>query len=285
MILVTGATGTIGRHVMRLLQQGGHRARAMTRARPTGADTVQADFDDPGSLRRAVAGAERVFLLTAPPTPAAAHDHALLAAAREAGVRSVVKVSAIGTGERFGTVTVGGWHAEAEEAVRAGGMGWTVLRPSSFASNCLPWAEAVRTGQPVADLTGNGEQGVIDPRDVAAVAVAALTDPDRHAGRTWTLTGPELLTVTDQARVLREVIGMPVATVDVAPDDARRRLAASGMPRAAVEAVVTGAAWARAGHNAVLTADVAEVLGRPPATFREWARRNREVFRRPGKAA
>ncbi|WP_410810103.1 NAD(P)H-binding protein [Micromonospora sp. 067-2] len=284
MILVTGASGTIGRHVMQLLQQSGHHARAMTRAPsgrtvPPGVDVVQADFEDLSSLRRAVADVRAVFLLTAPATPTPDHDVALLAVARSAGVNSVVKLSAIGTGERFGTATVGAWHQAAEEAVRASGLAWTVLRPSSFASNCLYWSDAIRAGQPIPNLTGDGEQGVIDPRDIAAVAVAALTDP-AHAGKTYTLTGPELLSVPDQASQLAEVIGRPVETVDIPPSSATQQLLSSGMPPAAVEATAIGTAWARAGRNRILTEDVAKVLSRSPATFRDWAQRHREAFTR-----
>ncbi|GIF39339.1 NAD(P)H-binding protein [Actinoplanes xinjiangensis] len=269
MILVTGATGTVGRHVVQLLHQGGHPFRAMSR-HPPGAGAVRADFDDPASLRRAVTGVRAVFLLTAPAVPSPDHDLALLAAAREAGVASIVKLSAIGTGERFGEVTVGAWHQAAERAVRTSGMAWTMLRPSSFAANARHWAAIIDAGQPVPNLTGDGRQGVVDPRDIAAVAVEALTDPV-HAGRTYTLTGPELLSVPEQARQLEQVIGRPVTTVDLPPADATRQLLAAGLPPAAVDATVTGSAWARAGHNAILTGDVAAVLGRPPATFRDWA--------------
>ncbi|PZG18834.1 NAD(P)-dependent oxidoreductase [Micromonospora craterilacus] len=282
MILVTGASGTVGRHVVQLLQQGGYRARAMTRGRPGHAlppdvDVVRADFDDPDSLRRAVIGVRTVFLLTAPATPTPDHDLALLATARSAEVTSVVKLSAIGTGERFGAATVGAWHQAAEHAVRTSGLAWTVLRPSSFAANCLHWASLIRAGQSVPNLTGDGQQGVIDPRDIAAVAVAALTD-SAHAGKTYTLTGPELLRLPDQATQLAQVIGRPVVTADLSPAVARQQLLASGMPSAAVEATVIGSAWARAGHNAIVTDDVERVLGRPPATFRSWAQRHREAF-------
>ncbi|GGN20362.1 uncharacterized protein YbjT (DUF2867 family) [Actinoplanes campanulatus] len=282
MILVTGASGTIGRHVVQLLRQSGQPVRAMTRARPghampPGVDVVQADFEDPASLRRAVADVRAVFLLTAPATPTPDHDLALLTEARAARVGSVVKLSAIGTGERFGSATVGAWHQTAEDAVRTSDLSWTVLRPSAFASNCLHWSGAIRAGQPVSNMTGDGAQGVIDPRDIAAVAVAALTDP-AHAGKTYTLTGPELLSVPDQARQLAEVIGRPVVSVDVPSTSASQQLLSSGMPPAAVEATVIGTAWARAGHNRILTEDVATVLARPPATFRDWAQRHREAF-------
>src|SRR5688572_566250 len=173
MILVTGASGTIGRRVVELLRDGGYAARAMSRSRTRiqpspGVDVVEADFEDPAALERAVRGVRAVFLLTAPREPTPHHDLALLSAARQAKVASVVKLSAIGTGERFGPeAIVGAWHLAAEDAVRASGLAWTILRPSVFASNCLGWADAIRAGSPVPNLTGDGRHGVIDPRDVA----------------------------------------------------------------------------------------------------------------------
>jgi uncharacterized protein YbjT (DUF2867 family) len=214
-----------------------------------------------------------VFLLSAPPVPTAAHDLALLDAARAAGVGRVVKLSAIGTGERFGQHEVGAWHRIAEDAVRACGADWTVLRPSSFASNVLG---ALRGGGPVPDLTGPARQGVVDPRDVAAVAVEALTTPG-HAGRTYTLTGPDLLTFRDQLDAVEGVLCRAVPSVEQGLDDARTRMTGYGMPAAAVDAMLIGVAWARAGHNAVLTDDVAAVLRRPPATVDAWTR---EAFTR-----
>jgi uncharacterized protein YbjT (DUF2867 family) len=272
MIVISGATGTIGRHIVRLLAERGEPVRALTRdparvpASP-GVTAVRADLDDPASLRAAVVGATAVFVLSAPRVPTAAHDLALLDAARAAGADRVVKLSAIGTGERFGPHEVGAWHRTGEDALRASGTGWTVLRPSSFASNVLGALHA----DPVPDLTGPARQGVIAPDDVAAVAVEALTGPG-HAGRTYTLTGPELLTFRDQLDIAERALGRAVRSVEQTLDEARERMVAHGMPAAAVEAMLTGVGWARAGHNAVLTDDVAAVLGRPPTTVAEWTR-------------
>jgi uncharacterized protein YbjT (DUF2867 family) len=280
MILVTGASGTVGRHVVRLLLEQGHAVRAMTRSRTVTApnlgaapnlDVVVADFDDAASLRHAVAGVRAVFLLTAPDTPSARHDRALVAAACSAPVRLIVKMSAIGAD------VVGAWHLEAEQAVRDSGLEWTVLRPSSFASNVLHWADPIRAGVPITNLTGDGAQGVIDPRDIAAVAAAALTGTG-HAGRTYTLTGPELLSVPQQARQLAEIIGRPVRTADVPADVAREQLLGAGLTPLAVEAIIVGSAWARAGHNAVRTDAVERILGRPPTSFRTWAVQHRDRF-------
>jgi len=274
MILITGATGTIGSHLVRLLASRGEPFRAMSR---TGGD-VQADFDDPASLKRAVSGVDAVFLLTAPSSPSARHDLALLNAAKSAGVSRVVKLSAIGSGEKFGDEVVGAWHLAAEEAVRDSGMAWTVLRPSSFASNFLRFAGAITAGELIPNLTGSGRQGIVDPRDVAAAAAEALINPI-HSGQTYTLTGPELLGVPDQADVLSRVLDRPIRTVDLSRDTVREQLLKSGMDSVAADAVVIGSTWAREGHSAVLTDDVAHLLGRPAGSFASWAHDHRAAFR------
>jgi uncharacterized protein YbjT (DUF2867 family) len=273
MILITGATGTIGSHLVRLLADRGEPFRAMSR---TG--DVQADFDDSASLERAVIGVDTVFLLTAPGSPGARHDLALLDAAKSAGVSRIVKLSAIGSGEKFGEEVVGAWHLAAEEAVRDSGLAWTVLRPSSFASNFLRFASAIAAGERIPNLTGAGRQGIVDPFDVAAVAAEALTNTI-HSGQTYTLTGPELLSVPEQAEILSRVLERPVRTVDLPRAAARERLLESGMDSAAADAVVTGSTWAREGNNAVLTDDVARLLGRPARSFASWAHDHRAAFR------
>ena len=145
---------------------------------------MRGDFDDPASLAAAVAGADTVFLLTAPAAPSARHDLALLDAARAASVGRVVRLSAIGTGEPHGDRTVGADHDLADQAVQASGLDWTLLRPTTFASNTLWWADAIRAGVPVPNLLGDGRQGIVDPADVAAVAAEVLAAPGPdHTGR------------------------------------------------------------------------------------------------------
>ncbi|TCJ33372.1 MULTISPECIES: NAD(P)H-binding protein [unclassified Parafrankia] len=281
-ILVTGATGTIGSKVLDILAARGLQVRAVSRdprnvpVRP-GVETVRADFDEPASLRPAMAAVRTMFLITAPVVPTARHDLALLDEARRAGVRRVVKLSAIGTGEKIGPDTVGAWHVTAEQAVRDSGLGWTVLRPSSFASNTLQWVDAIDKGQPVPDLTGPGRQGVINPYDVAAAAVEVLLS-SAHVGKIYTLTGPELLTVAEQAASLSRVTGRRIGTVPMSLEQAADQMLAAGMDRSAVEVIIIGSAWVRAGRNAILTNDLATVLGRPPTSFQAWAYQHRHAF-------
>ncbi|MFD3315984.1 SDR family oxidoreductase [Streptomyces sp. NPDC058694] len=287
MILITGATGTIGSEVVRQLAQRGEKVRALTRdpskarARvPDGAEVevevVRGDYLDPASVDAAMSGASAVFLVGVLGPDDADRDRGLVEQARAAGVRRVVKLSAIGTGDPA-VGRVGTWHLPGEQAVRESGLEWTVLRPSAFASNTLGWAEAIRAGEPVPNMTGDGMQGVIDPRDVAEVAVEALLSA-RHAGHIYTLTGPETLGVPDQAAVLAEVLGRPVTTENLTPDESRARLAEWGMDAEYAEGVLAGSAYVRAGRNAVVTEEVLQVLGRAPRTYREWALDHRVAF-------
>jgi uncharacterized protein YbjT (DUF2867 family) len=272
MILVTGATGTIGGHVARLLAERGVPFRAMSRNPADLPNAVRADFTDPTSLAAAVADVDAVFLVTVPPVPSADHDVALVAAARAAGVGKIVKLSAIGTGEQFEGTTVGWWHLAAEQAIEESGLAWTVLRPPSFASNFLWYRDLIREEEPVPDMYGEARQPIIDPRDVAAVAVEALLT-STHDGRRYDLTGPALLTFAEQAAILERVLDRPVKTMPVG-----LHAAVADMPEETAAPIVTGVGWARAGGAAYLTEHVSRILGRPAGTFEQWATDHREPF-------
>lgn len=273
MILITGATGTIGSEIVRLLTALGEGVRAVTRNPetadlPGGVEVVRGDYSDVPAIAGAMDGADAVFVLSVLGPEGIDADTALVQAASDAGVRRIVKLSAIGTGDP-GLGRVGTWHLPGEQAVRDSGTDWTILRPSSFASNTLSWAPALHSGQPVSNLTGAGAQGVVDPRDVSAVAVEALLFP-AHAGRVYTLTGPELLTTHDQAAVVAAALERPVEVADIDEADARAHMLAAGATPEFADGALAGQAFARAGGNAVLTDDIRQVLGRPPRTYAEW---------------
>ncbi|MEV0740769.1 SDR family oxidoreductase [Streptomyces sp. NPDC050549] len=281
MILVTGATGTIGSEVVRRLVARGEKVRALTRdpekARiPSGVETVRGRPADRASVDAALTGAEVAFLVGVFGPDDAEHDRGLVEAARAAGVRRIVKLSGIGTGDPA-VGPVGSWHVAGEQAVRDSGLEWTVLRPSAFASNTLGWAASVRSGTPLPNTSGAGGQGVVDPRDVAEVAVAALLDAC-HSGRTYTLTGPEVLSVPDQAAVLAEVLGRPVEVRDLSSAEAREYLLGLGYSDTFIDASEISREFVRNGGNEVVTGEVREVLGRPPRTYREWAQDHRAAF-------
>ncbi|TDU91599.1 uncharacterized protein YbjT (DUF2867 family) [Kribbella voronezhensis] len=277
MFLITGASGTIGSEVVRQLVAHGNRVRAMTRtpgAVGLPVPVVQGDLEKPESLAEAVDGVESVFLLTAPGPWVPEHDRAMVRAASAAGVRKIVKLSAIGGSDEK---LPGSWHVAGEQAVRDSGLAWTILRPAGFASNALRWASAVRAGQPVPNLTGSGRHGFVDPRDVAAVAVETLP-LGSYDGEVLTLTGPELLSVSDQAARLSAVLRREVDVVDVPPSIAEEQMLAAGFHEAVVTVALRGAELIRTGGAETLTTDIERVLGRPPGTFRAWLETHRAAF-------
>ncbi|WP_067547681.1 SDR family NAD(P)-dependent oxidoreductase [Nocardia crassostreae] len=281
MIVITGATGTIGGEVVRQLAARGERVRAVARNPeraqfPTEVEVVRGDYTDTTSMAAAFDGAEAVFVVGLLGPEFVDLDQALIRAARDAGARRIVKLSAIGTGDP-GLGRVGTWHMPGERVVRESGVAWTILRPSSFASNTLSWAQPIAAGQPVPNLTGSGAQGVVDPRDVAAVAVEALLSDD-HAGRIYTLTGPRAVTAQDQADALATVLGRPIGTVDIPHDTAREHMLAAGMSAEFADGALAGQAFSRAGHNNVVTDDVARILGRAPRSYADWARDHAAAF-------
>ncbi|XXX72169.1 SDR family NAD(P)-dependent oxidoreductase [Sorangium sp. So ce134] len=280
MILITGATGTIGREVVRQLVERGAPIRAMTRDPARAAafgrevDVVRGDLEEPASLRAALDGVEALFMLSAPGPSIAAHDVAMVDAAKKGGVKRLVKLSAFGADLRS---RVGDWHRAGEHAARTSGLAWTLLRPVGFASNVLQWAAAIRAGGVVPIWTGDGRQGIVHPRDVAAVAVAALTS-DRHDGRTYTLTGPELLSAHDQVAILERALGRSIETIDVPPDRVRDDMLAAGAARDFADAVFEGVSFLREGRAAALSDDVEAALGQKPLRFEAWARENLAAF-------
>ncbi|WP_433660896.1 NAD(P)H-binding protein [Nocardia sp. CA-128927] len=282
MILITGATGTIGSEIVRQLVARGEQVRAVTRdpaqaQLPAGVEVVRGDYHDPASIAAAAKGVDAAFIVGILGPEYVDVDHTLITTARDAGVRRIVKLSAIGTGEEQ-VGRIGAWHLPGEQAARESGVDWTILRPSSFASNTLSWADAIRNGQPVPSMTGSGQQGVVDPRDVSAVATAALLSSD-HAGQIYTLTGPDLLTSADQVAVLAEVLGQPLEVVDVPNEAAREHMRAAGMSEAFIDGALAGQEYVRTGGNAIVTDDLRRALGRAPRTYTEWAADHAALFR------
>jgi uncharacterized protein YbjT (DUF2867 family) len=264
MILVTGASGTVGSALVRALLSRDEQVTALTR------DPAKIPPRPGLTVATRIGKADAIFLLAPPGPEIPALDRALLAAAEAAEIPRLVKLSAIGTGSS--RTPLSEWHLLGENAVRNSGRSWTILRPSSFASNALAWAPDVRAGRPIVNLFGDGRQGVVDPADVAEVAAETLTAPG-HDNSIYTLTGPELLSVPDQVAILASVLGVSVTTRDVPPAEARAFL-----PPALAESALAGAALVRAGGNAIVTPDVAGVLGRPPRSFEDWAASHREHF-------
>ncbi|WP_191060152.1 SDR family oxidoreductase [Geminicoccus harenae] len=291
MILVTGATGANGRQVVDLLAKANARVRAMVRspakagdlARCDGVELVGGDFDDPASLRDALDGVERALLLT--PSTAKAEERQLrfVEMAQAAGVRQIVKFSQFAA-DRDSPVRFLRYHAAVEEAIRASGMAWTFLRPNLFMQGLLAFAGSIAEQGRFFAAAGSARVSVVDVRDNAAVAVAALTD-DGHAGRIYTLTGPEALSHAEMASRIAAATGRPVAFVDVSPQEMRAALDQLGMDPWQADGLIEDYAHYRRGEASEVTQDVEDVTGRRPRSFDDFARDHAEAFSSEGSSA
>lgn len=282
MILVTGATGTVGSEVVEQLLAAGQRVRVLARdpakAAKFGAavEIAQGDLARSETLPAALEGVEKVFLLATGPELANLEAH-VITAAKRASVKHIVKLSAEGAGYDP-AIQLGRWHRESEKNLEESGLAWTILRPGSFNTNTLGWARSIQAQGMVYSLTGAGKLTPIDPRDIAAVAVIALTTQG-HEGKIYDLTGPEALTTAEQAATISTVIDKPIQVIDAPEAAARSGMLAEGMPREMVEAILELMAHIRAGHGGKLTNTLAEVLGRKPRTFAMWVNDNAAAFR------
>lgn len=199
----------------------------------------------------------------------------ILDAAKAGGARRVVLLSSIGVASRSDSESHGGTGLALDRAVRESGMDWTVLRAGGFASNAYAWAEPVRTRRTVAaPLAGIGLP-VIDPADIADVAAPALHE-DGHAGQVHELTGPALTTPRQQAEALAEALGEPVRFIELTREEAREQMLAF-MPAPVVETTLTILGEPNAAELRLSPA-VEQILGRPPRTFADWARRHIAAF-------
>jgi uncharacterized protein YbjT (DUF2867 family) len=282
MILITGATGHVGRELAGILDARGEPARALVRSErrgaelPEGVEVVVGDLDDQASLVRAFEGVDRLFLLV----PGIGHQAAVnaLTAARTAGVGHTVYLSSYAVAQRP-LPAMGRWHDEREELVRASGIPATFLRPCGFMSNVLDWLPTLRAGGYVLDPVGPGRAALIDPYDIAAVAAAALAEPGR-VGPAPVLTGDQPLTVAEQAAVLAAATGIDIEVREVAtPEEAVRFRYPDGAPPALAAALVEGLRLMRSDTEGLRTDSVQELLGRAPRSFTAWCERNADVFR------
>ncbi|MFG3660804.1 NAD(P)H-binding protein [Streptomyces sp. NPDC047706] len=279
-VVVTGATGAVGRHVARALARRGP-VRSLVRdpgkaeALGIGGEIVVGDYRDGAGLERAFTGAGAVFVVTADPLRPQDDAH-ILDAARAAGVRRAVKLSWLAVADPRANDLVARWNRESERLLRSSGLAWTVLRMRTPMSNTLSWAASIRRESVVRALGGDARTACVDPRDVAEAAVRALTEPE-HAGRTYALTGPELLSARAQTATLARVLGRPVGFEELTPEQALARWSAR-LPRPVAQALLEAAQRRQAGESAEVEGDLGGLLRRPPTTFAVWAADHASAF-------
>ncbi|WP_329344860.1 NAD(P)H-binding protein [Streptomyces sp. NBC_01352] len=276
-VLVTGAAGNVGSRVVTELGERGIPVRAFVRdpdraAAVLGGETELAhgDFAEPASVRRALDGIERMFLLCANDPRQVEYGTNAIDAAAAAGVRQVVMLSTIGAEAGSPTVFLD-QHGRIEQHLRGSGTPAVVLRSSHMMSNILGFAATIRQVGRFFLPAGDARIAMVDPRDVATAAAAVLVTAE-HDGSTHVLTGPEAITYTEVARRLSSALGRPIEYVDVPDEAAAVAMAQGGLPQWLAEQVVAVFGALRGGLNASTTSSVREVTGREPRAFGEFAR-------------
>jgi uncharacterized protein YbjT (DUF2867 family) len=271
MILITGATGVVGREAVRLLVEGGEKVAAVTRNPhadvPAGTQLVH-----PAEVAT-LHGVEAI-LLSPRAVGAAAVD--LLARARETGTARVVVLSAVTVQYPAGHARFRQQFQAVEDIAMGSGLDWTILRCADFAANTLAWAGQVQATGTVRGAYPDARTSTLDERDIAAVAALALTHP-QHSGQTYLLTGEQSLSQPEKVAALGSALGRTLSFVEATPDEIRRGMLAAGLPDEVPDRLLGSLAdYAR--EAGPTTDTVRRLLGRPARTYATWADDHRAAF-------
>lgn len=272
-ILITGATGTVGSELVKLLSAQGEDVRAAVhnpakaeKIRSTQTETVPMDFSDAGSIEAALKGVDKLFSLS-PLAPGMVEQATRLTdAAKKAGVKHIVRLSGKGADAEPG-IQLGRWHRSVEKHIESSGVPFTFLRPNNFMQN---FANQPPVGGVYYLPLGEGRISYVDARDVAAVAAKTLTGRG-HENRTYTLTGREALTVGEAAALISAATGKVVSYIDVPEEAARKGMREHHLPEWLVNALLELHAIGKAGYASDISTDVEKITGGEPTAFRRFA--------------
>ncbi|SDH98656.1 Uncharacterized conserved protein YbjT, contains NAD(P)-binding and DUF2867 domains [Sinosporangium album] len=277
MIVVTGATGNVGRALVRILVEQGREVTAVSRRItqadvPLGVRTVAADLSQPSV--GVPSEVDAVFLLVGGDLMMTGDPAQVVASFSGAG--KIVLLSSQAVATRPDSLSHGQAFAAFEQAVMDSDVEWTILRPGGFASNAYAWASPIKATRTTAAPFGEVGLPVIDPDDIAAVAAATLTQPG-HAKAIYELTGPALITPRQRAAAIGEAIGEHVTFIDQTREEARAQML-TFMPAPVADTTldILGTPTVR---EQTVSPDVEKILGRAPGTFADWAKRNAAAFR------
>ncbi len=277
-IVVTGATGNVAQQLIPLLTSAGAKVRALVhtpskagKLKEVGVEVVEGDLSRPRTLAHAFDGAD-AFMSIVPNGPLAPQQaSSALHAAREAGVKHVVRLSAVGAAHDAPTVN-SRLHALSDTELEKRGGSWTILRPHFFMQNLFMAAQSVASEGAFYFALGDGKLGMIDVGDIAAVAAEILVKPAGHEGKTYTLTGPKSISMHEVAAAFGEALGRPVKYVPVPALAAEQAMAKMGLDDYML--TVMGdyfTAYARNWGDLVTDA-VPKILGRPARSIADFAR-------------
>lgn len=289
MILITGASGTVGSTVLTEVARTGQKHRAMYRSKedaakvPAGTEAVIADFADKTSLASALRGVDSVFLVCSPIPQLAELESNMVEACEAAGVRRIVLNSALGAADY--PKSFPSWHRKVEDKLRATKMAYCILRPNSFLQNILAYyAPSIRAQGAFFAAMGNARVSFLDVKDIAAVAAKALQGGE-HDGKIYELNGPDALTYPELGEKIAKLTGVNARYVDIPVEAQRKAMLDQGMPEWQVTALLDLQAYYTGGQGGSTDGLLARLLGKSPISIDQFLSQNAGAFRTPAATA
>jgi uncharacterized protein YbjT (DUF2867 family) len=286
-ILVTGSTGNVGSQVVKLLSlfNGNIRAAVQSKNRAdeiknTRAQLVEMNFNRPETIRMAFEGVQKLFLLTPFVPNMVEISTNLVDEAKKAKVKHIVKQSAFGSDIKKPGITMSRLHRQVEEIIESSGIDYTFLRPTSFMQNYLGFANSIKSQGVFYAPLADSRSSFVDVRDIAAVAVQALTKSG-HENKAYNITGPEAVSNYDIANILSKTTGRKITYVNISDDDARKGMKENGMQEWTINALMELYNFQKAGKASPVSLDVERVTSRKPISFEQFAKDYSDTFRSP----
>ena len=283
MIIITGASGSVGKAVLQEAIGSGSEVRGMFRSKeeaakaPSGCEAVLADYADRQSLRKALEGVSSVFMVCSPIPQLVELESNMIDACKEFGVKHVVLNSALGAGDYDKSFP--SWHRKVEDKLKATGMSYTILRPNGFLQNIVAFnAPSIRSQGAFYAAMSDAKVCYLDVGDIAVVAVKALQGGP-HAGKTYELNGPEAISNAELATRISKVTGRTVTFVDIPESVQRDAMLGLGMPEWQVTALLELQQYYKQGGGARTDNLLQILLGRPPLTLDHYLTANAREFR------
>jgi uncharacterized protein YbjT (DUF2867 family) len=283
MILITGASGTVGKAVLQEVSRKQSNSRAMFRSKeeaakaPPGCQPVLADFSDKPSLRKALDGVTVVFLVCSPIPQLVELESNVLDVCKETGVRHVVLNSALGAGDF--SKSFPSWHRKVEDKLKSTGISFTILRPNGFLQNIVAYnAPSIRSQGAFYAAMGDAKVSYLDVGDIAVVAAKAL-HAGAHAGKTYELLGPEAISNQELAKRISRVAGRPVNYVDIPESAQREAMLGLGMPEWQVTALLDLQQYYKQGGGAKTDGLLKSLIERDPVNLDQYLSANAREFR------
>jgi uncharacterized protein YbjT (DUF2867 family) len=287
MILITGASGNVGREVVKQALAVGLKIRATFQSpgiaakAPAGLEGVIMDYAKPETIRPVLEGVEKVFLVGPPSRDLADLERNFINEVRAAGGKHIVKLSALGGRESM----FSSGHRDSEEHIEASGLPFTFLRPNGFMQNLVNYnAGIIRSQSTFYGCQANGAVSIVDIRDIAAVAVIVLA-ASGHEGKSYALTGAEALTNDQVAEKISRVVQQKISYVDLPPAEFKKAIMSTGIPEWSADALLDLQRFYREGKASTVTDDVERLTGRKAISFDQFASDYAFAFQHEAKAA